>query len=66
MGIWTTLYGLGGYLLGENINRFADPVGTVTIILALLIIIVGFVLLRRNQQRLEERAEQALPGPLDL
>jgi membrane protein DedA with SNARE-associated domain len=63
--VWATLYGLGGYLLGESINRFTGPIGTVTIILALLLIIVGFVLLRRNQHKLEEQAEQALPGPLD-
>jgi len=37
----------------------------VTVILALLAIIMGLVLLWRNQQRLAEQAEQALPGSLD-
>jgi membrane protein DedA with SNARE-associated domain len=64
-GIWAALYGIGGYILGENIHRLAGPIGIVTVILALLAIIMGLVLLWRNQQRLAEQAEQALPGSLD-
>jgi membrane protein DedA with SNARE-associated domain len=64
-GIWAALYGIGGYILGENIHRLASPIGIVTVILALLAIIMGLVLLWRNQQRLAEQAEQALPGSLD-
>src|SRR2546428_8628074 len=36
--IWATLYGLGGYLLGDQIRRLTGPVGTTTIILAVVII----------------------------
>lgn len=64
-GIWAALYGIGGYILGENIHRLAGPIGIVAVILALLAIIMGLVLLWRNQQRLAEQAEQALPGSLD-
>ena len=63
--VWATLYGLGGYLLGNNIHRFTGPVGTVTIVLAVLLILLGLVVTRRNEHRLEEEAEKALPGPLD-
>jgi membrane protein DedA with SNARE-associated domain len=63
--VWATLYGLGGYFLGDNIHRLTGPVGTVTIVLTLLIIIAGLMLIWRNEHRLEEQAEQALPGPLD-
>src|SRR5713226_6489770 len=62
---WATVYGLGGYFLGENIHRLAGPVGTITIVLATLIIIASLVLVWRNEQQLEEKAEKALPGPLD-
>ncbi len=62
---WATVYGLGGYFLGENIHRLAGPVGTITIVLATLIIIASLVLVWRNEQKLEEKAEKALPGPLD-
>src|SRR5438128_7679189 len=30
--MWATLYGMGGYLLGKNINRFTGPLGTITIV----------------------------------
>lgn len=63
--VWATLYGMGGYLLGNNIHQLTGPVGTITIILAVIIIIAFFVFLRRNEHRLEEEAERALPGPLD-
>src|SRR5207248_3510975 len=37
--VWATVYGLGGYFLGNNIHRLAGPVGTITIVLAVHIII---------------------------
>lgn len=63
--IWATLYGLGGYLLGDQVHRLTGPVGTITIILAVVIIIASIVLVWRNEQRLEEKAEKALPGPIE-
>ena len=62
--VWATLYGLGGYLLGDNVHRLTGPIGAVALVLAVLIIIVFLVFLRRNEHRLEEEAERALPGPL--
>src|SRR6266852_2891662 len=41
---WATVYGLGGYFLGDNIHRLAGPVGSITIALAVLIIIALLVL----------------------
>jgi len=63
--VWATVYGLGGYFLGDNIHRLAGPVGTITIVLATLIILAGLVFLWRNERHLEEKAEKALPGPLE-
>ena len=63
--MWATLYGIGGYVLGNNIHRFTGPIGTITIVLAVILILVLLFLLRRNEHRLEEEAERALPGPLD-
>jgi membrane protein DedA with SNARE-associated domain len=63
--VWATLYGLGGYFLGDNIHRLVGPVGIVFLVLAVLLILVGIVVVRRNEQRLEDEAERALPGPLD-
>jgi len=63
--VWATLYGLGGYVLGDNIHRLTGPVGIAFVALAAVVIIAFFVYLRRNEHRLEEEAERALPGPLD-
>src|SRR2546425_1872847 len=62
---WATIYGLGGYFLGDNIHRLTGPVGTIFIVLAVLIIIVSVVFVWRNERRLEEGAKKALPGAPD-
>jgi membrane protein DedA with SNARE-associated domain len=62
---WATIYGVGGYLLGKNIHRIAGPVGITLTVIAALLIIAGFIFLKRNEHRLEDEAERALPGPLD-
>ncbi len=62
--VWATLFGLGGYLLGDNVHRLTGPVGIILVVLAVLVIIAFLVFLRRNEHRLEEEAERALPGPL--
>lgn len=62
--VWAVLYGLGGYFLGDNVHRLTGPVGTVFIILAIIIIVAFLIFLRRNEKRLEDKAEQELPGPL--
>jgi membrane protein DedA with SNARE-associated domain len=63
--VWATLFGLGGYLLGNNVQRLTGPIGTVSIVLAALIIIGFLLFVRHNESRLEDEAERALPGPLD-
>jgi membrane protein DedA with SNARE-associated domain len=62
--LWATLYGCGGYVLGDNIYRLTGPVGVATVVLAVLAIIASVIVLRRNEARLEDEAERALPGPL--
>ncbi len=63
--VWATLYGLGGYYLGDNIHRLVGPVGTVLLVLAVLLMLAGIVIVRRQEQRLADEAERALPGPLN-
>ncbi len=63
--VWATLYGLGGYFLGEEIHRLTGPVGIVTIVLAVLIIIAFLIIVWRNERQLEEKAEKAFPGPIE-
>jgi membrane protein DedA with SNARE-associated domain len=63
--VWATLFGLGGYFLGKSIDRFAGPFGIVTLVSAAILIIAGLIFIARNEKRLEDEAERALPGPLD-
>jgi membrane protein DedA with SNARE-associated domain len=63
--VWATVYGLGGYFLGKGISRLTGPVGTITVVLAVLVIIASLVFVWRNEMQLEEKAEKALPGPID-
>ncbi len=63
--VWATVYGLGGYVLGDNIHRLTGPVGIAFVVLAAAVIVAFVVYLRRNEKRLEEEAERALPGSLD-
>lgn len=63
--VWATVYGLGGYFLGKNVERLTGPVGTAAVVLAIGITIVFLIFIRRNEHRLEDEAERALPGSLD-
>lgn len=62
--LWASAYGFGAYYLGSAIHRIAGPVGIVLGILGSMAIIAGFIFLKRNEKRLEQRAEAALPGPI--
>jgi membrane protein DedA with SNARE-associated domain len=63
--LWATLYGVGGYFLGENVHRLAGPLGTILLVLAVLVIAGALLFVRQNERSLEDEAERALPEPLD-
>jgi membrane protein DedA with SNARE-associated domain len=62
--VWSSAYGFGAYFLGKAIHRLIGPVGIVLGVIAVIAIIIGIIFLRRNETRLEEEAERALPGPI--
>jgi membrane protein DedA with SNARE-associated domain len=62
---WATLFGLGGYFLGDNIHRLTGPVAIISIVLGAFFMIGFLVFMRRNEHRLLAEAERALPGPLN-
>ncbi|HZU69942.1 MAG TPA: DedA family protein [Ktedonobacteraceae bacterium] len=63
--VWATIYGVGSYYLGDNIRRFTGPVGYALLALGAIFIIVSFFVVRRNEERLEKKAEEEMPEPLD-
>ncbi len=62
--VWATVFGLGGFLLGDNVHRLGGPLGVAGAVVAVIAAGAGLVFLRRNAHRLAEEAERALPGPL--
>jgi membrane protein DedA with SNARE-associated domain len=59
--IWAALYGAGGYLLGDTVHRLTGPVGIVIFMLAAAMTLASFFFLRRNERRLADEADRAIP-----
>jgi membrane protein DedA with SNARE-associated domain len=59
--LWATVFGMGGFLLGNQIHRLAGSVRIAAVVLAVLATIAVLVFLRRNEARLEAEAERAIP-----
>ena len=63
--LWATIYGVGGYFLGNSVHSFSGPIAIITVALAVIILVAFFFLVRHNEKRLEDEAVKAIPGPLD-
>ena len=63
--VWATLYGLGAYYLGHEIERVGRPVGIGLAVVALIVVVAAVIFVRRSESRLEKGAERAFPGPLE-
>jgi len=61
---WATIYGGGAYLLGRQIERLSGPFEIVFAAAAVIAIVVGALIIRRQEERLAVAAEKAFPGPL--
>ena len=62
--VWATLYACAAYGLGTRVHAVAGPVGFASLLLAAAFLVWLFVFMRRNEARLEQEAERAIPGPL--
>jgi membrane protein DedA with SNARE-associated domain len=58
--VWTSLYCTGAYLLGDQMRRIQGPLGIGLAVVAAVVIGGAVWFLRRNEKRLEERAEQSM------
>jgi len=61
---WACVFGIGGYVFGGMIERYAGPIGILLLIIAVAAGIAGIIFTKRHERMLIERAERALPGPL--
>jgi membrane protein DedA with SNARE-associated domain len=57
---WAMVYGIGGYALGRELDRVTGPFRWVLVVLALAGSVGFVVFLRRNEERLQAEADQAL------
>jgi len=62
--VWSSLYGLGAYVFGKEIHHMAGPIALALGVAAVIAVVACTVFLRRNEKRLEDEAERALPGPV--
>ena len=63
--VWSTLYGVAAYLLGQQLLRLSGPVDAVLAIVGIMVIIAVIVFLRRNEARLQREADEAMPGRVE-
>jgi len=63
--VWSTLYGVAAYLLGQQLLRLSGPLDVVLAIVGIMVIIAVIVFLRRNEARLQREADEAMPGRVE-
>jgi membrane protein DedA with SNARE-associated domain len=61
---WASFFGFAAYFLGFEIERLAGPMFIVVGIVAIIVVIVAAIFVRRHEARFVADAERALPGPL--
>jgi membrane protein DedA with SNARE-associated domain len=61
---WAAGYGWLAYRFGVALQHYAGPVNLILLTGAVAAGVGGLIFIRRNERRLEERAERALPGAL--
>jgi membrane protein DedA with SNARE-associated domain len=62
--VWATLFGLGGFFLGQAFEHYARPVGIAALICAVIGAVAASRFIAHHEKRLMDEAERALPGPL--
>lgn len=62
--VWAAVYSFIPYAVGSAITTASTPVDIALGIAAAVLLITGFLLLRRHAGRLADQAEAAYPGPL--
>lgn len=62
--LWSAIFGLGGYFLGAEVERFRSSIGLAAAAAVVAGILAVMLFLRRNWRRIEAEAERQFPGPL--
>jgi membrane protein DedA with SNARE-associated domain len=62
--IWSGIYAIGFYYAGNALKGVRGPVDIALGVGAAILVVLFIVWLRRNEHRLERRAEERYPGPM--
>jgi membrane protein DedA with SNARE-associated domain len=62
--VWTALYGTAAYHFGNKLHHLSKEAGLGLSALAVIVIIIGLIYLRRHEAQLQAQADLAIPGPL--
>jgi len=57
--VWATVFGLGGFVLGESIRRIAGPFGWAVLIAAIVFAFLLWRYYKKNEERFLDEAETA-------
>ena len=63
--VWSTLFGLAGFVLGRRVHEIAGTFGRAIFVLAVVVIVAAVWFARRHAKELEDRAEREMPGPIE-
>jgi membrane protein DedA with SNARE-associated domain len=62
--VWASIFGFGPYWLGKAAHHLARRLWISLLCAAVVLVAAAAIFLHRNEARLEDEAEKALPGPI--
>jgi membrane protein DedA with SNARE-associated domain len=63
--VWSSIYAFGFFAAGNTLKRLSGPFNYAAIGVAVVVVIVVFLVVRRQTELLADKAEAAYPGPLE-
>jgi membrane protein DedA with SNARE-associated domain len=62
--VWATVFGAGGYALGQAFETYARPVGVAALVAAVIGAVAASRFIAHHESLLRAEADAAFPGPL--
>lgn len=63
--VWAAIVTFGFYFAGNTLEKFSGTINIILISLGVLVVLAVLLFVRRQTNRLADKAEAAYPGPLD-
>ncbi len=64
--VWGYIFGTLGFIFGTQAHRIAGPIGVIGLAVALVVLAFCWRFYKKNEARLMQEAEAALPGPIQI